>query len=508
MTTVRTAVTSFVLLSLCVLYAQAQQIPNLSTGDHYLPYMTEQKKQQQITDGYMDAAKKKYPQTSKELYPQLYKGKPVELPAGMTDPANALGRYGNIQMNPGTKPVVSSGIMDVGLGIQQDIQQRNLQTIEADMRGYNERIQQQQQLVDDAMKALYKPEITYHLGLHSGSKVDPFVKAQHTLEAMLNGTEKTDFAKAVYAVESTIDKTLTWNEFNSMLQDGLQTIGALMKQDKLSPTDNLAKVMAIYRYMADTTKVFVASKEKMVVSKPMLYDFEDYEAKKDLTKVFVSKLLRTGTGQCMSLPTLFYLYAKAINANVNLAFAPEHSYITFKDNKGNRQNIELTGRMFTTTDFYWQTGFIKSEQVTSGIYLKPLTEKEVLVHLMTTLARAYVRTFGTDERFLEMATVAKQYAPNDLSANMLMFGYHRALHQNIVRQYEVFGLSKAEFENDEKRKQVEKNMYASHDRLKKELGYAKMPDWAYKQWLDGVNALAQQQQHLVRKRQLEQQLNH
>ena len=259
--------------------------------------------------------------------------------------------------------------------------------------------------------------------------------------------------------------------------------------------------------MADTTKVFVASKEKTITSKPMLYDFEDYEAKKDLTKVFVSKLLRTGTGQCMSLPTLFLLYAKAMKADVNLAFAPEHSYITFKDNVGNRQNIELTGKMFTTTDFYWQTGFIKSEQVKSGIYLKPLTDKEVLVHLLTTLGRAYVRMFGTDERLLQFATISKQYAPNDLSANMLMLGYKRDLYQNILRQYDVFNLPKADFDNDEKRKRIENEMLAAYDRLKKDLGYAKMPDWAYKQWLDGVNKLAQKQQHAVRLRQLEQQLN-
>lgn len=489
---------------LCTLCAYGQQVPNIIETDNYLPYLTEQKKQEKITANYLNAAQKKYPQTSQELYPELYKyQRPVANPPGLTGANQSIPQYG-IAQNSGrvTNPALPLGIAQFG----QTDHKSQMAVYENDLKQYNEREAQQQKHSLEAWKALYKPEIVYHLGLHNGQRVDPFIKASELLQAMLNGTEKTDFMRAVFAVESAVDNTLTWNEFNSMFQEDVQLIGALMKQDKLSPTDNLAKIMGIYRFMTDTTKVFLASKEKTITSKPMLYDFEDYEAKKDLTKVFVSKLLRTGSGQCMSLPTLFLLYAKAINANVNLAFAPEHSYITFKDNNGIRQNIELTGKMFTTTDFYWQTGFIKSEQVKSGIYLKPLSDTEVLVHLMTTLARAYVRTFGTDERLLDMAMISKHYAPNDLSANMLMLGYKKDLLQNIVRQYDVYKLSKAEFDNDMQRKEVEKEMYAAYDRLKKDLGYTKMPDWAYKQWLEGVDELAKKQQHIVKKRQLEQQL--
>jgi len=265
--------------------------------------------------------------------------------------------------------------------------------------------------------------------------------------------------------------------------------------------------MTIYKFMADTTKVFVSSKEKVIVSKPMLYDFEDYGGKKDITKVFVSKLLRTGTGQCMSLPMLYYLFAKEFKVDVNLAFAPEHSYITFKDNLGKTQNIELTGRMFTTTDFYWQTGFIKSEQAKSGIYLRPLSEKETIAHLLTTLTISYVRTMGTDERVLEMALTAQKHAPNDLAANMILAGYSRDLYNHILRQYDVYNLGEDELLADGKAQAVNKSMNLAFDHLMKDLGYAKMPDWAYQEWLKGVNELAARKQHVVRRRQLEQQLN-
>lgn len=204
---------------------------------------------------------------------------------------------------------------------------------------------------------------------------------------------------------------------------------------------------------------------------------------------------------------LYYLYAKSLGADVNIAFAPEHTYITFKDNLNNWQDIELTGRIFTTNDFYWLSGMIKSEQIKSGIYLRPITEKETISYLLTTLAITYVRTLGTDDQLLEMALIAKEYSPKSLTANMLLTGYSRDLWNHVLRQYEVFQLSDAQLAQDEKAQLIKKQKDASYDHLLKDLGYAKIPEWAYKKWLDGVNQLANKKQHIVKRRQLEHQLN-
>lgn len=504
----RSLITCLVLLgNISCLDAVGQIIPDLLSGDNFLPYMSEQKKQDEIIKGYNQEMKKRYPQTSEELYSHLYKYVVRDylgpIRGTPTDPANAFPNYTS---NSYLKPITGSPkVQGYSMDLARDKQ--NIAIVEADMAAYKAKQEQSERLVEEVNRALYKPVINYHLGTHNGQAVEKFVKAYEELVKMLDGSQRTDFLRAVWLVESAVDKTLTWEEFNKMFSEGIQVISALMQKDKLSPNDNLAKIMTIYKYMTDTTKVYIAAKEKNVVSKPMLYDYDDYRAEKDLTKIFVSKLLRTGSGQCMSLPTLFFLFAKALKADADLAFAPEHSYITFKDKLGNRQNIELTGKMFTTTDFYWQTGFIKAEQVKSGIYLKPLSEKDVLVHLVTTLAKTYVRTFGTDERLIQMATTAKKYSPNDLSANMLMVGYQRDLYNHVLRQYDVFRLPESDFDNDQNAIAIKERMNLALVHLKKDLGYAKMPDWAYQQWLQGVNALAQKQQHFVRKRELELQLN-
>jgi len=492
--------------SLSFFGAFAQVIPDLTTGDHFRPYLSEEQKQKQILN-----PQKEYPKTSTELYPHLYKYTNQDYLAPIrgtsADPANAFKDYSKTEyMKPaGNSNPVNNAVTSAMYNNQLSIQERNRLQIEADMKAYETQKINQQRVLEEANKE-FAPQVNYDLGLHTGDEADRYEKAYEELQTMLDGSQKIDFLRAVWLVESAVDPSLSWDEFNGRFKDGVQIIMELMRQDKLSPNDNLAKIMSIYKYMSDTTKVYVSFKEKTIVSKPFLYDYEDYEAKKDITKVFVSKLLRTGSGQCMSLPMLFYLYAKALNADANIAFAPEHSYITFKDKLGVRQNIELTGRMLTTPDFYWQTGFIKAEQVKSGIYLTPATEKETLAYLLTTLSIAYVRNFGADNRLFEMANTAKEHFPNSLTANMLLFGYSNELLKNVERQYSIYGLSEQQFQQDEKAQAIKQNRKLLYDHLMKTLGYAKMPEFAYQAWLNTVKESSNRNQHLIRKRQLEQQL--
>ncbi len=495
------------ILIFVLLKASGQVVPNLLITDNYRPYLTEEQKRQEI----FKAPKAK---TSQELYPDLYKYQNQNkndldnlIKRGLIpDPNDAFKNQAQVGFNKPTNPStnhgIPKGVYEPGLSVQQ----RNQMMIEADMKAYEEQKIRSQQILDEANKELYTTTINYTLGLHSGEKVDRFVKAYDELESMLSGKQKIDFLKAVWLVESAHDESLTWKEFNGMFQDGVDAISALMVQDKVNPNDNLSKIMAIFKYMADTTKVFNKAKEKTVISKPMLYDFDDYAGKKDITKVFVSKLLRTGTGQCMSLPMLYYLYAKTFGADVSIAFAPQHTYITFKDDLGDWQNIELTGRMFIATDFHWQSGFINAQQVQSGIYLRPSTEKETIAELLTTLALTYVKTIGSDDRLLQMATTAKEYFPKNLTANMIYSGYYKDLYLNIIRQYNVYQLPEDKFNNDEQLKSIEQKALSAVQYVKKDLGWTEIPDFAYKKWLDGVNESARRQQHLVKRRQLEQQI--
>jgi hypothetical protein len=204
---------------------------------------------------------------------------------------------------------------------------------------------------------------------------------------------------------------------------------------------------------------------------------------------------------------LYYLYAKTFGADAYIAFAPQHTYITFQDKRGNWENIELTAPMFIAKDFHWGSGFISAEQVKSGIYLRPTSERETIAYLLTTLAITYVRNFGSDERTLQMAETAKKYSPKKLTGHMLYAGYYQDLYKNILRQYDVYQLTEDQFNNDEQRKEIEQQELKAIQYVKRDLGWTEIPDWAYKKWLDGVNESARRKQHLVKRRELEQQLN-
>ena len=126
---------------------------------------------------------------------------------------------------------------------------------------------------------------------------------------------------------------------------------------------------------------------------------------------------------------------------------------------------------------------------------------------MTTLAITYVRTFGTDDRVMEMAMTANKYYPKDVTSNMIMTGYTNELWKNVLRQYQVYNLPEDKLNNDKEAMAIKQARDKFLNHLYKDLGWQKIPDEIYKKWLDGVNELAIKRQHIVRRRQLEQQLN-
>jgi hypothetical protein len=89
---------------------------------------------------------------------------------------------------------------------------------------------------------------------------------------------------------------------------------------------------------------------------------------------------------------------------------------------------------------------------------------------------------------------------------MIYAGYYKDLYLNILRQYEVYRISEDKFNNDQQRKQIEQQAFNAVRYVKKDLGFTEIPDFAYKKWLDGVNESARRQQHIVKRRQLEQQI--
>ena len=103
--------------------------------------------------------------------------------------------------------------------------------------------------------------------------------------------------------------------------------------------------------MTDTIRVSNAG-QGTLKHLPYCYDFEDFRGEKDYRKMFVSKLLRTNTGQCHSMPLLYKLLADRLGVQTYISMAPNHTFISIKDERGNLYRYETTNGHFTTDAFY------------------------------------------------------------------------------------------------------------------------------------------------------------
>ena len=211
--------------------------------------------------------------------------------------------------------------------------------------------------------------------------------------------------------------------------------------------------------------------------KPCTYDFDDFMGDKDWTKMFVTKLMKTRSGNCHSLPFYYKILAEEIGAKASLALAPNHVYIKHIDEKGQWANVELTNGGFPRDQWIIEQMAISVEAIKNEIYMKPLTDKENIALTMFDLANAYSRQFGKDDFVLNTANIALQYFPKCIPLLMMK--------ANCIKE---------KIETEKKKTKQDKEIIKSNIALYKKvnttidsLGYKDMPKEQYEDWVKAVN---------------------
>jgi hypothetical protein len=262
-----------------------------------------------------------------------------------------------------------------------------------------------------------------------------------------------------------------------------------MKQDKM-PNSQLAKNLSIYKFMADTFKVKLPYKENQIFKHyPFKYDFEDFMGKQDYQKMFVSKLLLQHSGQCHSMPLLYLLLAEELKAKAWLSYSPNHSFIKFMV-KGKMQNYETTNGHFTTDAFALQSGFIKAEALANKVYLDTLSKKQLIAHCLMDLALGYEHKYGFNEFSLKCANLALKHYPQNITALMTKANYYNALLGYVAKQSKEKQLPNVSFGDIPQIYDIYNKMKQAQKDLD-DIGFAEMPEEAYKNWLKGVNKEAE-----------------
>jgi len=360
-----------------------------------------------------------------------------------------------------------------------------------------ERLNKQKQL-DEIYREISEPSKTSYdnvkYTLPSCATVkgaDAYHSAFSKISNMASGQTKFSIKEANFIVENAFyENTGNIQEFDKLVKQVGQFLIWKMEELGYDKNSNLAKNLILFRFFSDTLEI----KSKNLKHLPIKYDFEDYFGHEDWSKMFVEKLLATNSGQCHSLPLLYLILATEIGAKAQLSYSPKHTYIKFQDDNGKWHNIELTNGMMTTDAFVLQSGYIKAEALQNKIYMQPLTEKQLMSHVLFDLAKGYAIKYCYDEFVEKVINKALELDPNNINAHMVLADYHTIHFRYIENQLGITEQNhKQKLSQYPKAKEIFLARNKQYDKVDN-LGYEDIPADEYEKWLNSLNDAKQKQQ--------------
>lgn len=226
-----------------------------------------------------------------------------------------------------------------------------------------------------------------------------FEQAYQAIEDMLTGKRAASFKEAVFAVENAFleggANKQAYDYKIKLIADNILRDAADLQSTM--PSEATAKNLAITLFFAEDR----ASNNYQRCT----YDTHSLFNDGGLVGGMVLSLLQNWKGTCRSLPYLYRILAEEIGAPSYIACAPMHFYIKHQDNLGKWWCFETTRYTYCAEDYIIRVNNISSEAITSGLYTKPLTEKETLCLCLYDLCYFYEKVTG----FYSNAFVRKCY---------------------------------------------------------------------------------------------------
>jgi hypothetical protein len=370
-----------------------------------------------------------------------------------------------------------------GLGDYDRVQRQNQQLMEESEEEERRYIQRNQPQSDIQMLALRGfPPQSYQSGTSN------YYTAFDEISNMLDNKQPLNLGRAIFLVENAYyNNTLNYDDYQNTITDQIKICNEKIREEKLNKESNLVKNMMLFRLISDTLKIKPIATEKPITHYPIKYDLDDYKSEKHFDSHFVTKLMESGTGQCMSMPLYYLVLAERIGAKAYLAYSPHHSFIKIQDKEGAWFNLELTCNAVLSDAHYMNSGYIKAEAIRNRIYLEPLDKKEVVASMLLELARGYYNKFGLDDFYLNCGRTASKNMASQLNPLILQATYETRLTLTLAK------LLKAD--RPEMMKEKYPKAYIHYERMHDlyrqidNLGYEETPDAIYATWLEHINDL-------------------
>jgi len=199
--------------------------------------------------------------------------------------------------------------------------------------------------------------------------------------------------KAVYLSEcGYYDKDVlpSLKEFQIAIGKRAELVRQILQREGLDEKDNTSLNYAIQKLYNSSNIYFDTTTRRNFWVEKMKYDFDDFMGDTDWTKMYVNKLLHTGSGQCHSLPLLYLCIAEQLRAKAYLSLAPNHSFIQYFDSAGNRYNFETTNGSLVSQTWLAGSNFITATAIKNKTYLDTLSSRRLYAQCLADLLLSYL----------------------------------------------------------------------------------------------------------------------
>lgn len=312
-----------------------------------------------------------------------------------------------------------------------------------------------------------------------------FYNAFEEINDMLKGNRELDLARAVFLAENAFhNNKYDYNDYKNAIKRSVNLCSDIIEEEKLDKNDNLAKNMMLFRFICDTLKFKDKTTNKNLTHYPIKYNYDDYQSKISYDSHFVTTLMRTGTGQCHSMPLYYLILAEEMGADAYWSFSPRHSFVKIQDERGIWYNLELTCKAILSDTHYMNSSYIKAEALRNKLYLEPLDKTNVIAQMLVELARGYYEKYGLDDFYLKCADTAMKYLDNDLDPLMLKSIYQTRLTLTLAH---LLNAPKPDM-----MKQLSPDAYKHYELMQAQykqiddMGYEEIPIAIYGLWLDHI----------------------
>lgn len=312
-----------------------------------------------------------------------------------------------------------------------------------------------------------------------------FYTAFEEISSMLNGTQNQNLRRTVFLVENAwYNNRYDYNEYSNAIKSAIDICNQKIEEEKLDRNNNLVKNMMLFRFISDTLQIRDKATRKIQSHLPVKYNYDDYKSEINFDSHFVTTLMQTGKGQCLSMPMYYLILAEEFGADAYWAFSPHHSFIKIQNEEGIWYNLELTCKAILSDAHYMNSSYIKAEALQNKIYLEPMNKTNVIAEMLLELARGYYQKYGYDDFYLKCIDTAQQYLKNDLNAKMLRSAYQTRLTLTLAHLLNA--------PNPDAMKKTSPEAYKHYELMQAQykeidnMGYEELPVGIYALWLDHI----------------------